>query len=77
MNLNVSRDGEPVLKRGPAVGSVKRQNQYEIRTTPLPAGPRGVNWCGYFNSQLNGGVSSLSTMESRSSQNAGPMMSQT
>jgi hypothetical protein len=55
LNLSISRDGEPVLKRGPAVGSVNRQNQYEIRTTPLPAGPRGANWCGYFNSQLKGG----------------------
>jgi len=55
MNLNISRNGEPVLKRGPDVGSVKRQNQYEIHTTPLPAGPRGTNWRGFFGKQLSGG----------------------
>jgi|SRR5271155_3683423 len=56
MNLNISRVGEPVLKRGPASGSAQQQNRYEIHTTPLPAGPRGANWRGYFNDQLKGGV---------------------
>ena len=51
----VSRVGDPRLVRGPSVGSVKQQNQYEIRTTPLPSGPKGTNWRGYFNSQLTGG----------------------
>jgi hypothetical protein len=54
MNLNISRNGELVLKRGPDVGSAKRQNQYEIKTTPLPAGPRGANWRRYFGKQLPG-----------------------
>jgi hypothetical protein len=27
---------------------------YKISTTPLPAGPRGQNWLGYFNEQLQG-----------------------
>ena len=55
MNLNILRIGDPVLKRGPAVGSAKQQNQYEIHTTPLPAGPRGKNWVMCFGKQLPGG----------------------
>lgn len=55
-SLNISRVGEPILTRGPSVGSAQQQNQYEIHTTPLPAGPRGANWRGYFNDQLKGGV---------------------
>ena len=55
MNSNVSRDGDPLLKRGPQVGSAQLQNQYEIRTTPLPTGPKGADWLGCFNSRLRGG----------------------
>ena len=51
---NVSRDGEPELIRGSQPGSLQRPNEYEIRTTPIPAGPLGVDWLGYFNSQLTG-----------------------
>jgi hypothetical protein len=59
-------------------GSVERQNQYEIHTTPLAAGPRGFNWVMYFGKQLPVAVSLLSTMEStKSSQIAGPTMSHT
>jgi hypothetical protein len=50
----VSRDGEPVLIRGPRRDSVQMQNQYEIRTTPLPAGARGADWRGYFSSRFTG-----------------------
>jgi hypothetical protein len=55
MSLNISRIGEPVLKRGQDDSSADLQNQYEIRTTLLPAWPRGTNWRGYFNKQLPGG----------------------
>ncbi|WP_407688039.1 hypothetical protein [Mycobacterium sp. HUMS_1102779] len=50
----VSRDGEPVLVRGPLSGSLQMANKYEIRTTPIPAGHHGTNWLGYFNSQFTG-----------------------
>jgi hypothetical protein len=50
----VSRGGEPELTRGPQPGSVKRQNQYIIRTTQIPGGAYGVDWLGFFNSQLIG-----------------------
>lgn len=55
MGDTVSRVGEPVLKRGPSGSSLKQQNQYEIRTTPLPPGPKSANWLGCFNSRLTGG----------------------
>jgi hypothetical protein len=51
---DVSRLGEPKLIRGPHLGSLQRPNEYEIRTTPLPAGALGVDWRGYFNSQFTG-----------------------
>ncbi|MGO9927024.1 MAG: hypothetical protein ACLPLP_13115 [Mycobacterium sp.] len=51
---DVSRDGEPELKRGPAGGSIQQQNQYEIRTTPVPAGARGYDWAQFFNSRFTG-----------------------
>lgn len=54
-NLNISRIGEPVLTRGPDVGSAERQNQYEIHTTPLPDGPRRDNWAISFGKHLPGG----------------------
>ena len=54
VNISVSRDGEPVLKRGPSAGSVKQQNQYTIGTTPIPAGAYGVDWLGLFNSRFTG-----------------------
>jgi hypothetical protein len=55
-NLNISRDGEPVLKRGPGGGSLTQQNRYEIRTTPaLPANPRGYNWAMFFGKHHKGG----------------------
>lgn len=38
------RNDDPLLRAG--------QNVYKISTTPLPAGPRGENWQGYFNDQL-------------------------
>ncbi|GBE65990.1 hypothetical protein MFM001_24520 [Mycobacterium sp. MFM001] len=50
----VSRDGEPELVRGPQPGSAKRPNEYQIRTTPVPAGAHGADWLGLFNSQLAG-----------------------
>jgi hypothetical protein len=40
------------LVYGPSGGSWKQPNEYKIRTTPLPPGPRGVDWRGYFNDQL-------------------------
>jgi hypothetical protein len=43
------------LIRGQLPGSVKLQNKYRIRTTPVPAGAYGVDWLGYFNSQLTSG----------------------
>ena len=49
----VCRDGEPELIRGPLPGSLKMQNKYKIRTTPVPAGAHGENWLGFFNSQLS------------------------
>jgi hypothetical protein len=48
----VSRDGDPVLIRGPQSGSLHRPNQYEVRTTPIP----GEAWRGYFNSRFTGQV---------------------
>lgn len=51
---DIQRVGEPVLIRGPLPGSVKLQNKYEIRTTPLPGGAHGLDWCGCFNSQFTG-----------------------
>jgi hypothetical protein len=51
---DVSRDGEPRLIRGPHLGSLQRPNEYEIRTTPIPAGAHGANWLGYFNSRFTG-----------------------
>lgn len=50
----VSRDGEPVLVRGPSSGSMQRPNEYEIRTTPLPSGDVGENWRQCFSSQFTG-----------------------
>ncbi|BBZ37266.1 hypothetical protein [Mycobacterium conspicuum] len=50
----ISREGEPVLIRGPVLGSVKLQYAYEVRTTPLTIDARGRDWFGYFNSQLKG-----------------------
>ncbi len=38
----VERDGEPVLTRGPSRGSVKQPNE-----------AHGVDWLGFFNSQLS------------------------
>lgn len=32
--------------------SVKDQQKYRIRTTPLPADPAGIDWRGYFNDRL-------------------------
>lgn len=53
MSLTVSRVGEPELVKGPSRSpSLKEPNEYKVRTTPLPAGPDGVDWCGYFNDQL-------------------------
>lgn len=46
MGDTVSRVGEPVLKRGPSGSSLKQQNQYEIRTTPLPLAPRAPTGVG-------------------------------
>jgi hypothetical protein len=43
----VSRDGEPELKRGPTPDSLKRQNEYWVRTTPVPPGDNGIDWFGY------------------------------
>jgi hypothetical protein len=55
MNLNISRVGEPQLVRGADDRtSVRDQNKYKIWTTPLPAGPRGINWQAFFNDQLKG-----------------------
>ncbi len=53
----VSRDGEPVLKRGPSTGSARQQNEYTVRTTPIPAGAYGVDWLGSFNSRFTGQTS--------------------
>jgi hypothetical protein len=50
----VSRDGKPELIHGQYPGSGKQPNEYTIRTTPVPAGPHGYNWCLYFASQLTG-----------------------
>lgn len=55
MGISVSRDGEPVLKRGPSGSSLDQQNQYEIRTTPLPPDPQRTNWRLCFNERLRGG----------------------
>lgn len=52
--MTVLRDGEPELVRGPQKGSVQRPNEYEIRTTALPSGAKGVDWLGYFNSRFTG-----------------------
>lgn len=52
-DLNISRVGEPELVRGPLPGSLQQPNEYTIRTTPVPGGPHGYDWCMYFNSQLN------------------------
>jgi hypothetical protein len=49
----VSRDGQPELIRGQLPGSLKRPNEYKIHTTPVPGGPHGKDWLGYFNSQLS------------------------
>lgn len=54
-NLSISRVGEPTVVRGPSTGSAQQQNRYEIRTTPLPAGPRGYNWAMHFGKQHRGG----------------------
>jgi hypothetical protein len=48
----VKRDGEPVFVRGPVGRSVTMPNEYELRTTPLPAGAHGVDWRLLFNDQL-------------------------
>jgi hypothetical protein len=45
MNRNILRLGEPELVRGPDAGSAKRQNQYEIRTTPIRASTRTTTRC--------------------------------
>jgi hypothetical protein len=50
----VSRDGEPLLTRGPSADSVNQQNEYTIRTTRLPAGPYGDDWRQLFNSRFTG-----------------------
>jgi hypothetical protein len=52
MSGAVARDGEPVLTRGPSRGSVKQPNEYKIHTTPVPDEAHGVDWLGFFNSQL-------------------------
>ena len=54
MTVAVARDGEPVLTRGPSPGSVKQPNEYKIHTTPVPGEAHGVDWLGFFNSQLSG-----------------------
>jgi hypothetical protein len=52
----VSRDGErPELRRGPIPGAVKRQNEYLIRTTPVPGGTDRYDWVQFFNSHLSNG----------------------
>jgi hypothetical protein len=50
----VSRDGEPLLTHGPSIDAVTQQNEYKIRTTPLPGGPYGDDWRGLFNSRFTG-----------------------
>jgi hypothetical protein len=50
----VSRDGEPKLIQGQLPGSAKLQNEYEIRTTPVPVGATGYDWAQFFNSQFTG-----------------------
>jgi|GEM_PF-2131573 len=50
----VSRDGQPELIHGQLPGSGEQPNEYKIHTTPVPGGPHGEDWFGYFNSQLNG-----------------------
>lgn len=50
----VSRDGEHRLVDGPLSGSVQKPNEYGMRTTPIPPGESGIDWLGYFNSQLTG-----------------------
>ena len=49
----VSRDGQPELIRGQLPGSVRLQNKYKIRTTPIPAGACRRDWIGFFNSKLS------------------------
>lgn len=52
--LNIARVEEPVLVSGRSGGSLNVPSEYKGRTTPLPSGPRGINWRGYFNDQLKG-----------------------
>ena len=54
MSSGVSRVGEPRLVYSPSRGSVKMPNEYKIATTPIPTGPRCLNWLGCFRDQLNG-----------------------
>lgn len=54
MSVTVSRVGDPESVHGPSLGSLKQPNKYKIRTTPLPTGPHGVDWRGFFNDQLKG-----------------------
>jgi hypothetical protein len=51
---DIKRDGEPELVDSGDHGSTQFQHEYHIRTTPIPAGPKGDNWVQLFTSQFTG-----------------------